>query len=144
MSAEADFPGRYCRHTEGGRLWPGLSAPAIFSLNGSEYLSRRAAAVPVKSREKFFSGRSGGIKFTGKRGSAGGAAAEAAKAASEAATAAQSRPNVTQQNTYNVTVQAPAQPGALEMGAALDKALRDRERQKDADLRGSFLGQPKY
>ncbi len=72
------------------------------------------------------------------------AAADAAKAASEAATAAQNRPNVTQQNTYNVTVQAPAQPGAAELGEALNKALRERERAKDADLRGSFLGQPKY
>lgn len=73
------------------------------------------------------------------------AASDAAKAASEAATAAQNRPNnITQNNNYNVTVQAPAQPGALEMQAALDRALRDRERQKDAELRGSMLNQPRY
>ena len=72
------------------------------------------------------------------------AASDAAKAASEAATAAQNRPNVNQTNNYNVTVQAPEQPGALEMRAALDKALRDREKQKEADLRGSFLNQPNY
>lgn len=68
MSAEADFPGRYCRHTEGGRLWPGLSAPAIFSLNSSEYLSRRAAAVRVKSREKFFFRKERRVKVHGKEG----------------------------------------------------------------------------
>ncbi len=72
------------------------------------------------------------------------AASNAAKAAAEAATAAQSRPNVQQTNNYNVTVQTPAQPGAAELGDALNKALRERERQKDADLRGSFLNQPKF
>lgn len=49
-------------------LWPGLSAPAIFSLNSSEYLSRRAAAVRVKSREKFFFRKERRVKVHGKEG----------------------------------------------------------------------------
>ena len=71
------------------------------------------------------------------------AAADAAKAASEAATAAQNRPNVVQNNTYAVTVQA-TQQDPLAITNALDKALRDREREKDATLRSNFLNQPNY
>lgn len=75
---------------------------------------------------------------------ASAAAADAAKAASEAATAAQNRPNVVQHNSYSVVLQAPPQAGALEFTEMFNKALRERERQSAADLRGSFLGQPQY
>jgi hypothetical protein len=72
------------------------------------------------------------------------AAAESAKAASEAATAAQSRPNVTQNNSYSVVVNPAAPPGSLEASEMFTKAMREHERKRDAELRGSFFGQPQY
>jgi Phage-related minor tail protein len=63
------------------------------------------------------------------------AAAKAATAASEAAKAAQNRPNITNQNTYNLSVTAPPGASAAELGAQLQKMLQDAERKRDADAR---------
>lgn len=63
------------------------------------------------------------------------AAAKAATAASEAAKAAQNRPNITSNNTYNLSVTAPPGAGAAELGAQLQKMLRDAERKREADAR---------
>ena len=71
------------------------------------------------------------------------AAAEAAKAAGEAATAAQNRPNVTQNNTYQVTVQATQQDPAG-IVALFDQTMRQRDREKNAELRASMMGNPRY
>lgn len=72
------------------------------------------------------------------------AASSAAKAASDAATAAQNRPNVTQNNSYSVTIQAAPEAGALEFSQQFERAMRERDRKAAADLRGSFMAQPKF
>lgn len=51
MSGQADFSEGLVIHTGGGRLWHGLSASAIFSLNGSAYLRCRSCGEP---REALF------------------------------------------------------------------------------------------
>lgn len=83
-------------------------------------------------------------KATSSNTDAAKAAADAAKAASDAATAAQSRPNVTQNNSYNITLQAPPQAGALEFSQQLEKAMRARDAKAAADLRSGFLSAPQY
>lgn len=81
-------------------------------------------------------------------GSGGGqpadAAADAAKAASEAAKAAQDRPNVTQNNSYSVVIQGNPEPGALAAREQFEKMMREHDRKRDAELRGSFIGQPQF
>lgn len=71
------------------------------------------------------------------------AAQEAAKAAQEAAKAATIKPNVNISNSYSVKVDV-AQPGAVELGAQLDKALRDMQRKADAETRAKWIGSPAY
>lgn len=71
------------------------------------------------------------------------AAQEAAKAAQEAAKAATIKPNVNITNSYNLSVTA-NQPGAVELGAQLEKSLREIQRKADADARAKWLGNPGY
>lgn len=71
------------------------------------------------------------------------AAADAAKAASEAATAAQTRPNFTQHNSYQISVTAPTNdPTGL--AAMLDQKMRERERDAAAAGRANFMNQPRF
>lgn len=67
------------------------------------------------------------------------AAAKAAQAASEAVKAVQSRPNVTTNSTYNVTVTAPPGAGTAELAAQLEKTMRDMERRRESDARSMMF-----
>jgi len=72
------------------------------------------------------------------------AAQAASDSASKAVTAVQQRPNITNQNTYNLTVNAGPEAGSAEAADQIMRTIRLHEKQKAAEQRSSMFGNPAY
>lgn len=75
--------------------------------------------------------------------SAAAASQDTAKSAQAIAAAVAVKPNVTITNSYAVSVNATVQ-GAVELGAQIEKSMRNAQRKADADARASWAGSPAY